>query len=66
MHEQRVIGINKTNKHDFYQQRHEMYALKLQETDEFQLANLGGYERLYPPMKLYHKTVIPPEEPERP
>ena len=43
-----------------------MYTLKLQETDEFQLANLGGYERLYPPMKLYHKTVITPAEPERP
>lgn len=43
-----------------------MYLLKLQETDDFQLANLGGYERLYPPMKLYHRTEIPPEEPERP
>jgi hypothetical protein len=43
-----------------------MYTLKLQETDEFQLSNLGGYERLYPPMKLYHKTVITPAEPERP
>jgi len=25
MHEQRVIGINKTSKHDFYQRRHDMY-----------------------------------------
>ena len=60
-HEQRVIGINKTNKQDFYQQRHEMYLIKLQETDQYQLENLGGFERLYPPMKLYHQTKIPLE-----
>ena len=66
MHEQRVIGINKTNKQAFYQQRHEMYLLKLQETDEYQLENLGGYERLYPPMKAYHVTEVPPEEPSAP
>ena len=43
-----------------------MYLLKLQETDEYQLRNLAGYERLYPPMKYYHKTEIPPEEAEQP
>ena len=43
-----------------------MYLEKLQETDEYQLENLGGYERLFPPMKLYHQTEVPPEEPEKP
>ena len=34
--------------------------------DEYQLENLGGYERLYPPMKAYHVTEVPPEEPSAP
>ena len=36
-----------------------MYQIKLLETDEFQLKNLGNFERLYPPMQKYHKTIIP-------
>jgi hypothetical protein len=41
-----------------------MQLQKLNETDEFQLENLGDYERLYPPMNLYEATEIPPPEPE--
>ena len=43
-----------------------MYTLKLQETDEYQLKNLGGFERLYPPMEKYHLTEIKAEEPKKP
>ena len=53
MHEQRVLGINKNNK-DFYAHKNDMYQIKLKEKDEYQLLNLGNYERVFPPMKLYH------------
>lgn len=43
----------------YYQQRHDMYQIKLQQTDEFQLKNLGNYQRLYPPMQKYHQIIIP-------
>lgn len=36
-----------------------MYQIKLQQTDEFQLKNLGNYQRLYPPMQKYHQIIIP-------
>ena len=36
-----------------------MQYQKLNETDEYQLQHLGDFERLYPPMKLYEKTVVP-------
>ena len=60
-----MLGINKINK-DFYQQRNEMYQIKLKEKDEYQVKNLGNYERVFPPMKLYHTTYVPPEEPKTP
>ena len=41
-----------------------MQMQKLNETDDYQLKNLGDFERLYPPMKLYEKTEIVPVEPE--
>jgi len=43
-----------------------MYQIKLKEKDEYQLENLGNYERVFPPMKLYHETIVPPEEPTTP
>ena len=37
IHEQRVLGINKTSKQSYYQQRAEMQIQKLNENDEYQL-----------------------------
>ena len=63
-----MIGINKSNKAAFQQHKQEMYLKHLEEIDAYQMRNLGNYERLYPPMKLYYKTEIPdvnkPEIPE--
>ena len=43
-----------------------MYQIKLKEKDEYQVKHLGNYERVFPPMKLYHTTFVPPEEPKTP
>ena len=59
IHEQRVIGINKTSKQAYYEQRKEMQLSKLLGLDEYQLQNLGNFERLFPPMNMYHETFIP-------
>mmetsp|Transcript_468 Transcript_468/g.454 ORF Transcript_468/g.454 Transcript_468/m.454 type:complete len:89 (-) Transcript_468:2143-2409(-) len=40
--------------------------MKLESLDEYQLQNLGGYERLFPPMKYYHTTDPSPEEEQPP
>ena len=39
-----------------------MQLEKLLGLDEFQLQNLGSFERLFPPMNLYHETFIPEDE----
>ena len=36
-----------------------MQLSKLLGLDEYQLQNLGNFERLFPPMNMYHETFIP-------
>ena len=58
IHEQRMIGITKSNTKDLQMMKHELQLAKLEDTDAYMLSNLGNFERLFPPMTLYAKTSV--------